>query len=105
MNTSFYTLIGVVAALWLAVIAACAFAIRWSFLAHRRRFWPALILSSLALVIAYLGLTRLGMAASNTVNGRVQWSFNSKWFFIASLVLSLSALACTLWKRWRPSVP
>jgi hypothetical protein len=95
---SFQILIGVVAALWLAGIAACVLAFRWSFLANGRRFWPAAILSILALVIGYLGLTRFSISASKTVNGEVQWRFDSKWFFIGSLVLGGLALAYTLWK-------
>jgi hypothetical protein len=101
MNTSFYTLIGVVAALWLGGIAACLLAFRWSFLANRRRFWPALALSMLALLISYLGLTRFRISAAQTENGRVTWHFDSRWFFIASLALSALALAYTLWKRFR----
>jgi hypothetical protein len=95
---SFQILIGVIATLWLAGVAACVLAFRWSFVANRRRFWPAVILSILALVIGYLGLTRFRVSASKTVNGVVQWRFDSKWFFIGSLLLGALALVYTLWK-------
>jgi hypothetical protein len=93
--------IGVIVVVWLASIAAALCAFGWGFMATRRRFWLAIILSVVALVISYLGLTHFSFAYSQTVNGVVTSSLNSKWFFIASLLLGTLALLCTIWKKWK----
>ena len=92
--------IGVIVAVWLTGIAAALCAFGWGFLAKRRRFWLAVILSVVALVISYLGLTHFSFVYSRTVNG-VTSSLNSKWFFIASLLLGALALICAILKKWK----
>jgi heme/copper-type cytochrome/quinol oxidase subunit 2 len=92
---TFQLLIALAALIWLASLAACAIAI------FAKRLWISAILSLLALAIGYLGLTHFQVNASKTVNGQVQWSFNSRWFFIATVVLAAFALAYAIWKHRR----
>lgn len=98
---TFQILIGTFAALWVASVVACALAFRWSRRSAPRRFWAAVVLSAAAVFIGYYGLTHFKFAASKTVNGHTQWSINSKWFFIATLILATLTLAYTVWKQWR----
>ena len=92
---TFQLLIAIAAAVWLASIAACVIA------AFIKRFSISLILCFAALACGYLGLTHFQVSASKTVNGHVVWSFNSRWFFIATLVLAALTLAYTVWKQRR----
>jgi len=92
---SFQLLIIAAAIFWLASLSICVIAL------FTKRFVIALILSLTALAIGYLGLTRFHASASQTVNGVVQWSINSRWFFIATLVLAALTLANTFWKNRR----
>src|SRR4051812_21057502 len=101
---TFQLLIGIVAALWVSSLIACALAWRWSFAGPANRFVASISLSLAALAIGYLGLTRFHLTASKTVNGETQWSFNSRYFFIATLVLGALTLAYTLWKHRKPIV-
>jgi len=94
-------LLGIVAALWVASLIACAVAFRWSFLSVPKRFASAVILSLAALVIGYVGLMHFHFAASRTVNGQTQWRIDSRWFFIATLAFGAATLIYTLWKRKR----
>ena len=94
---TFNVLVGIAAMLWLLSIVACVLALRWS--SVPRRFWAAIILSGVALIIGYLGMTRFHIVASETVNGQLRWRFDSHWFFIATLVSAAFTLAYTLWKR------
>jgi hypothetical protein len=94
-------LIGAVVVLWLTGIAASLCAFGWGCLAVRRRFWLAVILSVVALVISYLGLTHFSFAYSRTVNGKVISSLSSKWFFMTSLLLGALALAGAVLKKWK----
>ena len=103
MNLDF--LIDLIAALWLISIAACVMAWRWSFLGRANRFWASVVLSASALIVGYLGLTRFRVSGSKTVNGRVIWSFNSRWFFIATLILAAATLAYTVWKHRKSAPP
>ena len=94
-----YVYCGILALVWLTGIAAAMLAIRWSLWSVRRRFWPAVILSFMSLAIAYVGITRVNFNSTRTVNGHVTWRFDSRWLFMASLVLGIFALGCTLWKK------
>jgi len=96
---SVYVFIAVVLTHWLLTVAACVLVCIWS--RSRRRFWPCIILSVLAFLSSYYGVTRIRVTSSQTVNGHLQYYIDSRWFFIASLVLSVLALAYTLWKKWR----
>lgn len=98
---TFQLLIAIVAALWLASLAACALAWRWSFTA--KRFIASIILCVAALTMGYYGLTHFHLSGSKTVNGHTQWAFDSRWFFIATLVIGALTLAYTLWKNRRVS--
>ena len=98
---TFHVLCGIAAALWLLSIVACVLAFRWSFLTVPGRFWAATILSGAALVMGYLGMTRFHVVASKTVNGQLQWRFDSRWLFIVTLLFGAFTLAYTLWKRRR----
>jgi TctA family transporter len=98
---SLYVFYGLLAGFWLASIVACVLAIRWSCLAVRTRFLAAVILSLSALGIAYLGITRFHFSSTTTVNGQVEWRFDSRWLFIVSLVLGAFALGYTIWKKRR----
>ena len=101
---TFQLLIGIALSLWLVSIVACVLAWRFSFLA--KHFVTAIILSLAAMVMGYLGLTHVHLQGSKTVNGVTQWSFNSRWFFITTLVLAALTLAYTLWKhRTTPQPP
>jgi hypothetical protein len=91
---------GMLAAHWVATIAACVLALRWSFSSIQRRFWFSLGLSLLALASSYWGFTCIRISWTQTTNGRSQCLFDSRWFFTASLVLAALALVFTLWKRW-----
>jgi len=97
MSVDFF--IAVVLTHWLLTVAAGALVFIWSF--FRRRFWPCIVLSVLAFLSSYYGVTRIRITSSQTVNGHLRYYIDSRWFFIASLVFSLLALAYTLWKRWR----
>ena len=92
---------GIAAGLWALGVAACLLALRWSFFSPPRRFAAALISSLGALLIGYLGMTQLRITASKSVNGQVQWRFDSRWFFVALLLLAVFTLACAVWKRSR----
>jgi hypothetical protein len=99
---TFQVLVGIAAVLWLVSIGGCVLAFRWSWLSVPGRFWAAVILSVTALVLGYLGMTRFHVVASKTVNGQVQWCFDSRWFFIVTLLFGTFTLAYTLWKKRRP---
>jgi len=101
---TFQVLCGIAAALWLFSIVACGLAFRWSLLSVPGRFGAALLLSGAALVMGYLGMTRFHVVASKTVNGHLQWRFDSRWFFIATLLFGAYTLAYTLWKQRRATV-
>ncbi len=92
-----FQLIAIAALIWLASLAVCAVAL------FAKRLWISVILSLIALAIGYLGLTRFQVNASKTINGQVQWSFNSHWFFIATLVLAALTLAYSIWKHRKTS--
>jgi hypothetical protein len=96
-----HALSAIAAVLWLLSIFAVVLAFRWSFLSVPGRFWPAVILSTASIVTGYLGLTRFHIAAAKTVNGQLQWRFDSRWLFIVTLLFGAFTLAYTLWKRTR----
>jgi hypothetical protein len=98
---SVYVFMAVVLAHWLLAVAACVVVLIWS--RSRRRFWPCVVLSVLAFLGSYYGVTRIRITSSQTVNGHLRYYIDSRWFFMASLVFSILALAYTLWKRWRAS--
>lgn len=100
MNT-IYIVFAIAGVVWLFSLAACAVALLCCCLApSRRRFWIAVVLSGLAILIGYLGTTHFNVTYSRTVNG-TGWSVNSRWFFIVPLVLGAVALVLAIWRRPR----
>jgi heme/copper-type cytochrome/quinol oxidase subunit 2 len=91
----FQTIFLTAALIWLASLAACLIAF------FAKRFLTSLILCLSALAIGYLGLTHCQVNASKTVNGQLVWSLNSRWFFVATILLALLTLAYTIWKHRR----
>jgi hypothetical protein len=96
---TFQLLCAFAAAFWLISLVACALSFRWSFLSVPNRFIIAVILSIGAAVIGYLGLTYFHFDASKTVDGHLVWRVNSRWFFIASIILGVLTLIYAFWKR------
>ena len=96
----FGALIALASAIWLLSCAASVLAVYWNIVAPARRLLAAFISSCLAILIGYWGLRWIQFNASRTVNGHVEWSINSRWFFIGALVLGGASLALTLW-NWR----
>jgi protein-S-isoprenylcysteine O-methyltransferase Ste14 len=99
----FYINLGIFAGFWLISMASCVMAIKWSFFGGRRRILPAAILSLLALIIGCLGSTRFHLTWETWTNGQLQYHYDTRWFFIAPLVLGSFALACTVWQKVRSS--
>jgi len=93
------TLIALALAVWLVSCGASVLALYWNTVARAQRCRAALVSSCLAILTAYLGLSRVQLSASKTVNGHVEWSVNSRWFFTAALILGAASLALTLWNR------
>jgi hypothetical protein len=85
--------------LWLLSIIACVVSFRWAIFSLPRRFWPGVVLSALALLMGCFGMTHFRVMASRTVNGQVQWKFDSKYFFVATLILAVLTLAFTVWRQ------
>ena len=100
--TTIYILFAIAAGLWLFSLAACAVALLCCCFPGRRRFWLAIVLSGLAILIGFLGTTRFHVTYSRTVNAS-HWSIDSRWFFIVPLVLGALALALAIWRRSRSS--
>ena len=99
----FYINLGIFAGFWLISMAFCVLAIRWSLFAARGRILPAAILSLSALTIACLGSTHFYLTWTAWANGQLQYHYDTRWFFIAPLVLGSFALVCTVWKKVRSS--
>jgi hypothetical protein len=91
---SLYVFFGIVAGIWLMSVVPSVLAICWS-----RRFRRSVILSLLALAIAWCGMKRFHFDSTTTVNGQVKWRFDSQWLFMASLVLGAFALGCSIWRK------
>ena len=91
--------LAVFAVFWLASMAFAFLAIGWSLFAARAKTLPAGILSLLAVIIGCLGSTRFHLSWTAWANGKLQYHYDTRWFFIAPLVLGVLALACTVWKK------
>ena len=98
---TFNTLVALVAAVWLFSCGASLLAMYWNFVARAQRRKAALFSCCVAILTAYLGLSRVHLSASKTVNGRLEWSVDSRWLFIAALALGGAALALSLWAWWQ----
>src|SRR5579871_1909205 len=91
-------LVGTVMCLWLVSIVACVVSLRWSLFSLPRRFWPAVAFSALALMGGFVGIY-YRVIASTMVNGRVRWKFDSRPFFIATLIAAALTLAFAIWRQ------
>ena len=100
--TTICGLFAIAAVLWLFSLAVCAVAFLCCCLPGRRRFWLAIVLSGLAILMGYLGTMRFHVKYSQTVNDS-HWSIDSRWFFIVPLVLGALSLALAMWRRSRSS--
>jgi hypothetical protein len=98
--TAFYILCGVMVLLWLVGLASGLFALGWC-VTIRERLRPALIMSILAIAVGWLGMVFFHVRYSKTVNGS-GWAIDSKWFFLAPLLLGAVSLSLALWK-WMKS--
>jgi hypothetical protein len=79
---------------------ASLLALYWNLKARSQRLRAAFISSCLALLLGYWGVSRIQLHASKTVNGQVEWSINSRWFFLVAVVLGAASVALTL-RNWR----
>jgi hypothetical protein len=97
---TFGTPIMLASAVWLLSCGASVVALYWNVAGRARRGRAALVSSCVALLIAYGGLSRIRLSASKTVDGHIEWSVDSRWFFAGALILGAATLALTLW-NWR----
>ncbi len=98
----FYALAVVATIVWLLSCAASLCSLLLNVRA-RTRWKAALVCSAIGIAIAYLGWSRINLTASQSANGHEQWSLNSKWFFLAALVLGCISLVPTFlnWRKAR----
>ncbi len=94
-----YSLFAVPGIIWAVSCAAAGVALYGALGKGNFNFKRTFIFAVVALAIAAYGFGHFQLSASETVNGVVRWSINSKWFFLAALGLSGTALAATFWKR------
>lgn len=102
MPTSVYVFIAIATALWLAGVAACILAFRWSSPLRVPRFSGALALCAGAFLVGYFGFTRLQVTFTKSVNGE-GWSISSKWFFLVLILFAAVSLFIVCWRRFRLS--
>lgn len=95
--THFLIFAGVAAAFLLASVVCAALAIRFGLRPAPNRFWASVVLALVALGIGSLGM-RTHITYSRTVNGH-GWTLDSKWFFLAPLILGAVALVLAIWRR------
>ena len=74
-----------------------AFTLAWK--SVDRFFWWSILIGGLAMVISVRAPHHLQYSASKTVNGEVIWSIDSKWFFLAALVLATFAVVFAVFRR------
>ena len=93
-------LVALASGVWLLSCGASLLALYWNLMAGSQRLRAAFVSSCAALLIGYFGMLWVRLKASKTVNGHVEWSINSYWFFLGALVLAAASVALTLW-NWR----
>src|SRR5512132_161070 len=89
-----------VVGLWLVASATSLVALWWSIRISPRRFTPAIIASAFALLLGYIGATRIHVAYSVTSDNS-HWGVDSRWFFIVPLVVGLLSVVLALVNRKR----
>ncbi len=95
--TYFLIFAGVAAAFLVASVVCAALAIRFGLRPAPSRFWASVVLALVALGIGSMGM-QTHITYSRTVNGH-GWSLDSRWFFLAPLVLGAVALVLAIWRR------
>ena len=98
------SLITTVAVIFLVMVVPSIFAYRWSARSVPNRFWPAVILSLVTMVLALIALKGFQFTASRSVNGRLVWHFDSKWLFIAGFAVGVLTLVYTIYKKKRSAI-
>ena len=98
---TFSSLIVLASLVWLSSCGASLLALNWNSMAALQRLTAAFVSSCVALLLGYLGLSRIQLNASKTVNGHLEWSLNSRWFFITALVFGGASMALTVWNFGR----
>ena len=86
---------------WLVTIGVCVPVILWGLSSNGRRLWLGLALSLFAIMSSYWGLTCIRIVSTQETNGRLRCTFDSRWYFTASVILATLAFALALLKRWR----
>ncbi len=66
-------------------------------------FGTALFLSLLSSAIGFGGWHWVRLGYKKTVNGKVHWNLDSRWFFLALLILGLLALVALVSRRLQGS--
>jgi hypothetical protein len=95
--------LGIFGSFWLLSMTLAVMAIWWSLFSARGRILTATILSLSALTIGLLGSTYFHITWTGWANGQLQYHYDTRWLFIAPLVLGVFALACTVRKKVRSS--
>lgn len=67
-------------------------------------FGTALFLSLLSTAIGFSGWHWVRLGYKQTVNGTVRWNLDSRWFFLALLILGLLAFVALISRRMLASV-
>ena len=93
--------ITIIVALCIASVLACAISWVLIYRSTPTSTVPAVVLSGFALLVGLFGLSNVHMTASRTVNGRIQWKFNSDWLFLTVLVMAALTLTYALVKHLR----
>lgn len=93
--------IGICVVIFALTLLACAIAFRWAWIGARTKFLPAMVLSAFSAGMGWLGTMLFNFRASKTVNGQVQFRFDSRWLFGVSLVLGIAVLLYSVIKLRR----
>jgi len=100
-NPTLGSFTAVVSLVWLLSVVAGGLSLRWTLMRRPGGSVAGLLSAAGSLALAWLGLSRFHLETSKTVNGRLMWSLDSKWFFQAACVLAATALLLAVWKRLR----
>lgn len=98
VNMLYYPLFGMPVVLWLASLLVGVLAVRVSRLPKQYLAWVPIILSLAVMVIGYVGFTRFHFEASQTVNGAIQWRFDSRWVFLMCMIVGAGVASDCLWR-------
>lgn len=93
-----YLMLAGVIALWLVSFVSALVAFALGGRRSKRAFFVAITAAVTSLVTGYFGKTYFHFSYSKNTNGS-EWSLNSYWFFVVSLVLGGAALLYVGWRR------